>query len=217
MAYSRSTEEETDEDTLATFLKCYIKSFWNRWINENVTVAANFIQMILFVYLLTYSRSNSTKTSPACQHDFPTRTNHKWYYIDPPWFIRSAVFADFAHFYRPFSSLLTKMAHLKFKNNLGLLKMDTDISTSSNVSECLVNTIIIPYFLYYPLWLFYTLDMPPIKCTWLCIQQSYVLSSLLLYKCIDSSGSHGEAGEATLPLKKPFAHVWRNSGCHRWG
>lgn len=57
--------------------------------------------------------------------------------------------ADFSHFYKPFPSLMTKMVHLKFKDNLGLLEVDTDITNTNNFSACLVNTIklLIAYFI----------------------------------------------------------------------
>lgn len=43
------------------------------------------------------------------------------------------IIADFAHFYKPFPSLLIKMVHLKFKNNLDRLEVDRDIGNTNNV------------------------------------------------------------------------------------
>lgn len=38
-------------------------------------------------------------------------------------------------------SLVTKIVHLKLKDNLGLLEMNKNISNTNKVSECLVNRI----------------------------------------------------------------------------
>ena len=91
---------------------------------------------------------DGTKTLLARQYDFPIM--REWHYVDTSGSVHSVGRLQTSPISTDFSpSLRTKMSHLKLQDNLGLLEMDTDVSNTNNVSECLVNTIklLISYFI----------------------------------------------------------------------